>query len=238
MDREVLSALILSFRSVAGAMARDTSKYAVAGVLVDPQPHGTRLVASDGHCLCIALVRHKFNLSKGVVLPEAAVKAITAKGKAAPTEVEITDTGCRVTTPAGILQFAPMEVQFPPYRDVVPREVVPEAKVQPVNPSLLAAMTGWSESRVFRLIPTGVQKSRALLVLSPDAPDWMGIVMPISDNDEWRAWPQELAGRVEEVCGRAITLRLPEPPKEVPADLNLPVPVAGSINSARLKVAA
>ena len=240
MDRDALQSFVDAVRSVASGMAKDNSRYAISGVLVDPQPNGrdVRLVATDGHCMLLALVPDAaLGLQAPVILSGLAVKALAAKNRAtAAVDFILTPAGCTVKTAAGTnLQFDHVDGQFPPYKDVVPREVVPDAVVQPFAPALLATMVGWMEKQEVHLVPTGTTKGRPILILAPGHPHWLGVLMPVNLDDNWQAWPQEQAEQLERVCGRLISAQAP-PPAE-PADFNFPVLVAGQIQSARLKAA-
>lgn len=242
MDRDVLQSFVEAVRSVAPGMAKDNSRYAIAGVLVDPLPNGRdiRLVATDGHCMLLALVPEAaLGLQTPVILPALAVKALTAKNRAtAAVDFSITPTDCTIKTAAGASsQFTHLEGLFPPYLDVVPREVVPEAVVQPFSPELLATIVEWMPQQEIHLVPTGTTSGKPILVLAPKYPQWLGVIMPVNLDDGWKAWPQAQVEQLERVSGRVISARaltLAEPV----AELNLPVPVAGKIQSVQFKVAA
>lgn len=207
MTYHSLSALILGLRSVAGCMSKDNSRYAIAGVLVEPAEDGLRLVATDGHCLAIAFVpAFKIEgLTRPVILSGEAIRALTArrattKGRMEP-DIQINHAGVAIRHETGVSRFKHVAGQFPPYRGVIPSQVAPHLPPPPVSPALLAAVTAWAaESGGFKLFSSG-GVNKAVLVLDPRNPNWLAVLMPINVPDA-DIWTEADAGTIQVLLGK------------------------------------
>lgn len=237
MTSHSISELADGLRSVSACMAKDNSRYAISGVLAEPHADGLRLVATDGHRLAIARVPglQIEGLTKPVILSGAAVKAMTGRAKSMAIDIQITDSGVTVKTQTGSLQFEHIEGQFPPYRDVIPAQVVPHAVVPPVSPQLLASATAWAPVQGFKLFATHPSsKGRAVLAISPNHPNWLLVIMPVNVQDAG-IWTAKDGEAYQALLGKTMTVLEPEP-AEAPA--TEAAEVAGTVGTPAVRKAA
>jgi DNA polymerase-3 subunit beta len=115
------------------AMARDTSRYAISGVLLESDDQGCRLVATDGHRLVAVDLQMVDTRFKGqALLPARLVKLVEklSAGEEVPLLLAVkpnaTDKGEKlpadlfVAGPRWLVACQEADGRFPVYRDVVP----------------------------------------------------------------------------------------------------------------------
>ena len=150
------------------------------GVLVEANPAGVRLVATDGHALLVARAAADTETDTwtGIVPADAIKAALAWKGnKSLPIILIPGEPECRLTRATGeALVFVPVVGPFPDYRKVVP--AAPDGKPSHYDPDLLvrfkrAAEDLGSNLGLFGLLPGG--DGSGLVYITEDV---VGVIMP------------------------------------------------------------
>ncbi|MAX27701.1 MAG: DNA polymerase III subunit beta [Phycisphaeraceae bacterium] len=114
-------------RQTTFATARENSRYAINGVLVERDNNKLTLVATDGRRLAMAKGSCKGNGDAGpksVIIP---TKALTTALRlfdddSQTVSVKVTDNQLLFATDTAVLSTNLVEGNFPPYRDVIPKD--------------------------------------------------------------------------------------------------------------------
>lgn len=114
-------------RQTTFATARENSRYAINGVLVERDGNKLTLVATDGRRLALARGTCRGNSTEGATSVIIPTKALTTALKlfvddAQDVSVKITDNQLLFTTDTAVLSTNLVEGNFPPYRDVIPKD--------------------------------------------------------------------------------------------------------------------
>ena len=150
------------------------------GVLVEANPAGVRLAATDGHVLLVARAAGEPDTDTWTgIIPVDVVKAALAwKGhKTLPIILIPGEPECRLTRATGeALVFVEVAGAFPDYRKVVPKE--PDGKPSYYDADLLvrfkrAAEDLGSDKGLFGLLPGG--DGSGLVYITGDV---VGVIMP------------------------------------------------------------
>ena len=151
------------------------------GVLVEANPAGIRLAATDGHVLLVARAAGDVDTDTWTgIIPVDVVKAALAwKGnKSLPIILVPGEPECRLTRATGeALVFVPVVGPFPDYRKVIP--AAPDGIHSHYDPDLLvrfkrAAEDLGSDKGVFSLLPGG--DGSGMVYITGDV---VGVIMPI-----------------------------------------------------------
>jgi DNA polymerase-3 subunit beta len=115
------------------AAARENSRYAFNGVLIEREGNKLSVVATDGHRLAIA--RGDCSAAKGdnrsAIVPTKALNMLlrVLGGTEQVVKVKIAENQVLFATPTAVLSSTLVEGNFPPYKDVVPKGADKKATV-------------------------------------------------------------------------------------------------------------
>lgn len=108
------------------ATARENSRYAINGVLVEREGNRLALVATDGHRLALAReqCRKAKTDNRSAIVPTKALNILSRLlGQTqAPVQVKLVENQILFATESAVVISNLVEGTFPPYRDVIPRD--------------------------------------------------------------------------------------------------------------------
>lgn len=108
------------------ATARENSRYAINGVLLEREGNKLTMVATDGHRLAVARGACKGDKSQtqSAIVPAKALNLLLRLFEDAEqtVQVKIADNQILLATDQAVLASNLVEGNFPPYRDVIPKE--------------------------------------------------------------------------------------------------------------------
>ncbi len=108
------------------ASARENSRYAMNGVLVEREGNKLSLVATDGHRLALAKgdCKNAKGDNRSAIVPTKALNLLhrLLTDAEQDVKVKVADNQVMFAAPGGTLTSNLVEGNFPPYKDVIPRD--------------------------------------------------------------------------------------------------------------------
>lgn len=108
------------------ATARENSRYAINGLLIERDGKKLTVVATDGRRLALAKAACKSAKtdSRSAIVPTKGLNLVARifEGSEEPIRVKIADNQIMFATEDAVLSSTLVEGNFPPYKDVIPRE--------------------------------------------------------------------------------------------------------------------
>ena len=107
------------------ATARENSRYAINGVLMDRDANKLSVVATDGHRLAVSRGSCKSSGGKGsAIIPTKALNVLLRLfgDSDQPVKVKMTENQALFATDNALLSSNLVEGNFPPYTDVIPKD--------------------------------------------------------------------------------------------------------------------
>jgi len=171
---EVESGLLVSLvRQTAFAVAREASRYALNGVLVNADGAVLTLVATDGRRLALARGELKGRGAKGkvrAIVPVAALSLLAevVGGREDPVTMVVTENQLSCRAGDALLTTNLIEGQFAPYEDVIPK--ASDKRLSAARQALLSAVERASLLRNEETKGLRMRFGSEGLVCSSDAP--------------------------------------------------------------------
>lgn len=120
------AALLEIIRKTVFATARETSRYAINGVLLEREEKKVTMVATDGRRLALArgTAAEAKGETAGAIIPTKALNLLQRllDDPAEEVRVKVEENRAHFTTDAATLTSNLVEGNFPPYRDVIPKD--------------------------------------------------------------------------------------------------------------------
>lgn len=178
------------------ATARENSRYAINGVLMERSGNNITVVATDGHRLALSKGDCKSGAvdnTKAIIPTKALNMLQKLLGDSDDTvRVRVADNQIMFATESAVLTSKLVEGNFPPYRDVIPKDLDKKATLSTdvfVSAVRRAALLTNEESKGVQLIFSDkglVLKSRAPEMgeaeINVDCPDFQGDALEIGFN--------------------------------------------------------
>jgi hypothetical protein len=171
------------------ATSKEETRYYLQGVLVERQPDGVRLVATDGHVL-LRTDAEGFAPAEPIILSiDTMEKAFKVKGKN-PWVYGDTETGIVQVVDydpseenqvrLGVCEFTVIDGTFPDYTRVIPKGELGDACAVTFDPNLIGKLhkAGAVFDKSYTMRLTAETPDSPMLVEYSHAPQMIGVLMP------------------------------------------------------------
>jgi hypothetical protein len=118
---------VAALKAVLTHASEDATRPHIHGVYFDLHPASLDIVATDGDCLALyrflSAEYESDHFVGGVTVPLASCLAATKSKPGKSFSIETGPSGCRLTNGDVSIVFTPVDVQFPPYGQILPNQL-------------------------------------------------------------------------------------------------------------------